>query len=382
MKSMDIFRLKWRLYLVLSLVLSSCFRIESSQQALRRSNVRSLGAEKLNDSEDSNENGEVPSLAIDEYVESMYGESQQMLLLQWNSSGYLERTSTINSRLGWVEQFLNTSLYRTSPSEYGKLAFVFVSDVIVFIRWDLRPPIPLMVYTLRSDYIGADNYYLIPNPYDLAGFSQFSVDTIIGKSGGWDITFETFSKRQSKVMWRGGNHGEKVRDALVAFAANEEESFVNGTSDRHWIDARYSFGPDQYSIKEEDLATWYKYHLDVGGVSGTSWEGLRWKMCSGNLVFRVDTNAVDWWHDRIHPGVHYISVNEDFSNLREQYDWAENNPVEAYEVAQRGQKECMESYRRTYAEKFMREMVDVLPAATWEQMEQAEAIFDAENYKN
>ena len=259
---------------------------------------------------------------------------------------------------------------------------MFDSDIIFYVRWDIPSPIPMMLYTTRKDHKNADNYYLIPNPYDLSGFSQFSVDSRNEKSGGPNVTFETFSKKQNKLMWRGAYHAEQTRAEFVALSKREDEAFANGTSEKNWLDAKFSFGPDGHSNMLEDLATSYKYHLDVGGVSGTSWEGLRWKMCSGNLVFRVDTNAVDWWHDRIHPGVHYISVNEDFSNLREQYDWAENNPVEAYEVAQRGQKECMESYRRTYAEKFMREMVDVLPAATWEQMEQAEAIFDAENYKN
>jgi hypothetical protein len=294
----------------------------------------------------------------------MRGDNEQTILLQWNSSGYIEQITRPRIRFDWVEPFLNTSFQRTSPSKHGKLAFVFVSDIIAFIRWDIPPPIPMMIYTIRKDHINADNYFLIPNPYDLSGFSQFSVDMRNEKSGGTNVTFETFSQRHSKLMWRGGYHLEKVREDLVAFSEREDESFANGTSDKNWLDAKFSLvGPDEDSNRLEDLATTHKYHLDVGGVSGTSWEGLRWKMCSGNLVFRIDTDTEDWWHDRIHPGVHYISVKEDFSNLREQYDWAENNPLEAYKIAQRGQKECMASYQPTDADRVMREIVDELPAA-------------------
>lgn len=120
----------------------------------------------------------------------------------------------------------------------------------------------------------------------------------------------------------------------------------------------------------------YRYLLDIGGNSGTTWTALAWKLASGALVFKVKSvrrfhiavqpspsflathgahsrggpaetrdvlcccscvslrpspsrsspalhgaqaeGAVDLWHDQIEPGVHLIEVSADFSDLAAQ----------------------------------------------------------------
>ena len=39
----------------------------------------------------------------------------------------------------------------------------------------------------------------------------------------------------------------------------------------------------------------YKYLMDIGGQSGTTWTSLNWKMAVGALVFKVDTGSINWW---------------------------------------------------------------------------------------
>ena len=40
----------------------------------------------------------------------------------------------------------------------------------------------------------------------------------------------------------------------------------------------------------------YKYLMDIGGESGTTWLSLNWKMATGALVFKVDTGSINWWY--------------------------------------------------------------------------------------
>jgi Glycosyl transferase family 90 len=87
-----------------------------------------------------------------------------------------------------------------------------------------------------------------------------------------------------------------------------------------WLDAKVT---DGNSLAMSDIAA-YRYQLDLAGLSGTTWGGLRWKLCSGpSLVFKVDAWAKDWWYDTIEPWKHFIPVKEDLSELHEQWLWDE-----------------------------------------------------------
>ena len=63
----------------------------------------------------------------------------------------------------------------------------------------------------------------------------------------------------------------------------------------------------------------YRYLLDVGGVSGTTWSALRAKLLSGSLVFKVELDWQDWWHAHLQPFRDYLPVSVDLSDLHERY---------------------------------------------------------------
>jgi Glycosyl transferase family 90 len=328
---------------------------------------------------------------IKDYLATMNGERSEMVLLKWNSSGILENVTdpSFNLHLDWIRPFLDSDFQVTSPSTHGKVALIFVCDVIYYIPWDTIPPIPVLVYTIRKERFGLTNYILTPNPYDQSGYSEFRVTNLFDKftDSMINTTYDTFHSRHNILIWRGSDHGESIRAALIA--QSELESISNNgassLSDNEtsssplsslWLDAKISNGNDAVALTEEELASKYKYHLDVGGVSGTSWEGLRWKMCSGNLVFHIESGAMDWWHNDIEAGVHYLEVLEDLSNLKEQYDWAESHPVESFEIAQRGQQACLHSYRQVYAKQVVQNIIHSLEDATIEQIQEADKLFE------
>ena len=77
----------------------------------------------------------------------------------------------------------------------------------------------------------------------------------------------------------------------------------------------------------------YRYLLDVGGVSGTTWSALRAKLLSGSLVFKVELPWADWWHHTLQPMRDYVPVRPDLSDLHERFLWAEANLHTAKSIA-------------------------------------------------
>eukprot|EP00584_Thalassiosira_punctigera_P017648 CAMPEP_0172555542 /NCGR_PEP_ID=MMETSP1067-20121228/58472_1 /TAXON_ID=265564 ORGANISM="Thalassiosira punctigera, Strain Tpunct2005C2" /NCGR_SAMPLE_ID=MMETSP1067 /ASSEMBLY_ACC=CAM_ASM_000444 /LENGTH=594 /DNA_ID=CAMNT_0013344067 /DNA_START=115 /DNA_END=1896 /DNA_ORIENTATION=+ len=78
----------------------------------------------------------------------------------------------------------------------------------------------------------------------------------------------------------------------------------------------------------------YKYHIDLAGGGGTTWFGTIEKLAMPGVLFHHVTSSKDYYHDDLIPWVHYIPVNEDLSNLREMFDWAEANPKDARRISE------------------------------------------------
>ncbi|KAI2509398.1 Glycosyl transferase family 90 [Fragilaria crotonensis] len=82
----------------------------------------------------------------------------------------------------------------------------------------------------------------------------------------------------------------------------------------------------------------YKYQIDLAGGGGTTWQGTLTKLRMPGVLFHHETPTKDWFYDLMEPWVHYIPINTDLSNLREQYDWAEANPDKVKKIAEESTK--------------------------------------------
>ena len=91
---------------------------------------------------------------------------------------------------------------------------------------------------------------------------------------------------------------------------------------------------DEWMDKDELAA--YRYHIDLGGGGGTTWEGTLTKLALPGLLFHHETLTKDDYHDRMVPWEHYVPVKMDLSDLKEKFDWAEANPEEAQAIARAG----------------------------------------------
>eukprot|EP01082_Thalassiosira_pseudonana_P015903 g13596.t1 g13596 contig9:134-3487(-) len=124
----------------------------------------------------------------------------------------------------------------------------------------------------------------------------------------------------------------------------------------------------------EELAK-YKYHIDIGGGGGTTWSGTLEKLALPGLLFHHetetrDTTTISWsLSDPIislfSPDVHFVPVKQDLSDLKEKYDWAEQNPEKAKEISERataliksfGTTEGMESLFKEYIEEPLNKVI-------------------------
>jgi hypothetical protein len=109
-----------------------------------------------------------------------------------------------------------------------------------------------------------------------------------------------------------------------------------------WLQQRYQpfkdYGIHTTSGEKMSLSqlSKFKYHLDLGGGGGTTWFGTIEKLAMPGVLFHHVTSSKDYFHDDLVPWKHFIPINEDLSNLREMFDWAESNSEEARKISEAG----------------------------------------------
>jgi hypothetical protein len=71
----------------------------------------------------------------------------------------------------------------------------------------------------------------------------------------------------------------------------------------------------------------YRYILDIDGNAST-WDATAWKLNSGSVIMKSDSVWSQWFYNDYQPWVHYVPVNEDFSDIQEKFNWCESHPSE------------------------------------------------------
>jgi Glycosyl transferase family 90 len=306
---------------------------------------------------------------------------EDWMLLKWNADGSFDRAraQTRSNPASWAPA--PDDLGDAEPSAHGRVVLLLNSDRLPLVPWKVRPTMPVWVYSkpiaaldprnmsaTLPERCELDRVTLVPTPYDRGNWNQHCVHTVER-----NVQRKTFAEKINKVVWRGAIHNvrvERSRVALLQYA----QTHGNGTS--HWLDAQEAFRREQPSHMESHELAEYRYHIDLGGLSGTAWGGLRWKLCTGLLVFKAESWANDWWYDTLEPWTHYIPVREDVSDLHERYQWTQDNPAKAEEIAQAGQRRCLETLGVEKAKEQYQVAIRQLPAAEAAVIMEAEQILE------
>lgn len=306
------------------------------------------------------------------------------LLLKWNADGNfdVDRMQNKTHYQQWAPSI--ELLGNTKPSPYGRVALLLNSDRVPLVNWTIEAPVPVWTFSKPrsmvdprsiniSDTPGPcdlDNVSVVANPYDTGTWNKFCIEWV-NKT----MVTRSFADKINKVVWRGAIHSplvEQSRIALLDYSRNELEASNHGD----WLDVyEVNSKDDPNHLDFYELAE-YRYHLDLGGLSGTAWGGLRWKMCSGLLVFKVQSWASDWWYDTLTPWAHYIPVRSDMSDLYAQYKWTQEHLEEAEAIAEAGRLKCLETYLPETAKAQYRSVVQNLQEAPHDTVKEAEDLLE------
>jgi hypothetical protein len=103
----------------------------------------------------------------------------------------------------------------------------------------------------------------------------------------------------------------------------------------------------------------YKYILDIDGNAST-WDATAWKLNSGSVIFKTDSNWVQWFYEDYKPWKHFIPINDDFSNIQEQYKWCEENQDKCEEIVKNAKQLFHTIYRHENVIEYTTKIINLL----------------------
>jgi hypothetical protein len=184
------------------------------------------------------------------------------------------------------------------------------------------------------------------------------------------LPFVTWSKKQSKIFWRGSATGGWTCDSDVLNQNAKCEHLKGWTTDdwdryprtrivqlsKFWnegVDARFtdSVNPElQETFSKRGMLAakhvklgdqlGYKYLIDMDG--STQSNRLFWVLASNSALFRVGTKIVSWFSDLLQPYVHYVPIRSDMSDIVGQVKWAQENDALVERIALSGREFALE----------------------------------------
>ena len=111
----------------------------------------------------------------------------------------------------------------------------------------------------------------------------------------------------------------------------------------------------------------YKYQLDLAGSSGTATSDTLDKLAMPGVLLHHVTPTQDYIHAHLTAWKHYIPIQEDLSDLKEKFDWAESHPDQVQKIALEGiefmtQLGTPEGFGRIYEQDFVQPLQRVIDA--------------------
>jgi hypothetical protein len=162
----------------------------------------------------------------------------------------------------------------------------------------------------------------------------------------WEKQDPSFFKKIPRVFWRGTTTGKEGHPGNRFDLVNRwfEKSdkldigFSNIVQDKD-IYQKYVKG-----IVDFKGMLKYKYIISAPGNDKDS--GLNWKLLSNSVVMMARPRVTSWlMENTLAPGIHYILIKDDYSDLLKQFEWCEHHPDKCSKIS-------------TNATKFMKKFMD------------------------
>ena len=139
--------------------------------------------------------------------------------------------------------------------------------------------------------------------------------------------FRMFTRYQLVMMSR------QFPDMLEADLSNYDygEDEASRTALRSLLEMELGVPPDWHPPEE---LVQYKYLISLDG-SASSWKRVALILATGSVLL-LQHRWQQFFYPGLTPWVHYVPIAHDLSNIREQYQWLQNNPHDAQAIAMRG----------------------------------------------
>jgi hypothetical protein len=137
-----------------------------------------------------------------------------------------------------------------------------------------------------------------------------------------------FKDKKAMLVWRGRLHLDIRKERRLEFL----QEFTNKTGfDIGHINkgkAFSEFRKERMSIHDQLN---FKYILSLEGVDVAT--NLKWIMSSNSLCFSQKLKFETWYMEGLlQPGIHYVEIADDFSDVEEKINYYEQHPEEAEKI--------------------------------------------------
>ncbi len=162
----------------------------------------------------------------------------------------------------------------------------------------------------------------------------------------------SWKKKRAKLFWRGTQNPRNAfqsNDEQICFFTRERLLHLSARFPQ-LIDAKFlAPGYEHFSHLKHGHGEWlgfekqieFKYHILLDSNS-CAFSASPWKFFSNSLIFKPDSDWIQWYYAKLKPYVHFVPVKHDLEDLPAKIEWAKAHDSEAKAIARKARKFALE----------------------------------------
>lgn len=199
-------------------------------------------------------------------------------------------------------------LYRMLFGYFNQLKFSVLFGDVIHV-----PSVPTFV---KSRPVTVDNANSVLLPLNTFRHLIFVRDEI------------SFAEKKPMIVWRGAAYRD-LRKRFLSVVSSFDFCDVEDTS-------RHAQGGVKANWLTQDEQLKFKFIFSVEGNDVAS--NLKWIMSSNSLCFMQKPSCETWFMEgTLIPDYHYVFIDDNFSNVKEKYDFYLSHPEEALKIIKQAQ---------------------------------------------
>ena len=290
-------------------------------------NINNFFLDQINNDLNFFDKNDLDSIKLDEIMEN----PKYNLLVRFkiiNHKLYYYKENKVSSFV--IPKFKYNSRYKYICAILLKIS-KFVNDVDFIISLqdfcNNKEKLPILTFAKDMDNDIEKYNILIPDWLTLRGNHK---DSWVNLKKRIDNKKSKFSNKINKIIWRG----------RLPYLFYYRRKFVEiSKKNKFFIDFDYNY------VKQEDHLK-YKYQIVFDGARCT-WPGYLWRLYSGCLTIKHESNQIQWFYNGLKPYVHYVPLKKNFNenDLLELLEWLNKNQDKCESIANNAEKFVSENLK-------------------------------------